>query len=198
MCTIPQSINRTVMGDTLTNWPHNCPCKCRYIWWIVLFYLCDFVRRNIWLILLLVTRTSLPYKFWIWKFSFAIAIEPSPWCVFFPSTVARSWSVLSPTSCRKLVSYMNRWLPRWHHVSQYFVCVWSPETCRCKNTIRDHPFMTSTKNCLFFGPYSFVHFEARPLRNIDCGHLNFSLTFPRPLFEFFFIASSENFVKVQN
>ena len=34
-----------------------------------------------------------------------ISLEPNPWCVFFPSKVARSWYVLSPTYCKKIVSY---------------------------------------------------------------------------------------------
>ena len=45
--------------------------------------------------------------------------------------------------------------------------------------------MTSTKNCLFFGPYLLVYLETNPLHNIDCGHLNLSLTSPCPLIKFF-------------
>ena len=49
-------------------------------------------------------------------------------------------------------------------------------------------------------PYPLVHFEAKLVRNIDCGRLSFSVTCPSPLFDFFFffIVSSETFVKIQN
>ena len=35
--------------------------------------------------------------------TFAIAMEPSPWCVSLPSNVAMSWSLLSETYCKKEV-----------------------------------------------------------------------------------------------
>ena len=41
-------------------------------------------------------------------------------------------------------------------------------------------------------PYPLVHFEAKLLRNIDCGRLSFSLTCPRPLFDFFFSLFHQN------
>ena len=34
---------------------------------------------------------------------FAIAMEPSPWCVSLPSNIAMSWSILSETYCKKEV-----------------------------------------------------------------------------------------------
>ena len=42
-------------------------------------------------------------------------------------------------------------------------------------------------------PYPLVHFEANLLRNIDCGRLSYSLTCPRPLFDFFFHCFIRNF-----
>ena len=82
--------------------------------------------------------------------------------------------------------HIDRWLSWWHHVSQYFVFIWLPETWRSENTIRGNLFMTSTKIFLFFGPYRSVHFEANLLHNIDCVHLNFSLTRPHPPLRIFF------------
>ena len=56
---------------------------------------------------------------WVWQsenFPLAIAIVPSPWWVFLPSSVARSWSVLSETNWRNDV-------PSGHIISSVLSCL---------------------------------------------------------------------------
>ena len=83
MCTIPKNIIGTVMEDTLTNWPRNCPCYagtsgelycfiCMPLLDAISDQFCFFSRE-------IACRVNFEFK----NLPFAIANEPSPWCVFF-------------------------------------------------------------------------------------------------------------------